>query len=139
MTVETLSGKHLTDLYRNEYEMIVNMVSHMFSLNQVEREKIRGDVKSHIVVKLPYLAKCRNPGETALSHMVGFYAACGKSTQNNSPCSQEESLNRTLNGINAFDCGDPSIIRSGMTLLKILIVTDLRKRTNPDRFAPHRL
>ncbi|MDC7222451.1 MAG: hypothetical protein PQJ60_01855 [Spirochaetales bacterium] len=134
MEAQVLKFKRKADLYDGEYNEVISMASELLNLSEEDTEKMRNNMISQIIVKLPFLARCDNPQRTALSHIVITYAAshysCKKAFLHN--LTDNEDLFHRLECINNFSGGDSKVIKSGMNLLAILMLSDHQKDRGKD-------
>ncbi len=133
MDAQVLEFPGKTKSFQMEYEKIVNMASDLFGLTPAEKQRMTENLISQIVVKLPFLAKCKNPERTALAHIIITYAASHTSCKSIflHTLADDESIFSRLECINQFEGGDHRIIKSGMNLLALLMLSDHRN----DRLA----
>jgi hypothetical protein len=111
---------------QKEYNRVISMAAQLLNLTPEKKEKMRTNIISQIIGKLPFLAKCNNPERIALSHIIITYAAShyvSKETFLHNITDNDDLFSR-LECINQFEGGDPKVIKSGMNLLALLMLSD---------------
>lgn len=103
---------------------LTGLIAEAFRMDGSERVRLAGSRAARITGALPYLAGCRNPERTALSHLAAFVLACrggSRKVFDHGPADDAEPLAR-LEPIGRFPGGDPAVIRKGMALLGLLML-----------------
>jgi hypothetical protein len=117
-----------------DWERLTNLVAVAFRMDDSERTRLAGSRAARITGALPYLAGCRNPERTALTHLAAFVLACRGGTRkifDHTPADDAEILAR-LEPIARFPGGDPAVIRKGMALLGLLMLGGYEKDREKD-------
>lgn len=114
---------------------LVDVVVNQFGYDEVKRNRVSESKLLKVIAAIPYLAGCNNPGRTALIHMSTFCIAAESGKQfflHN--FSDNSSLDQRLYCISNFDGGDKQIIRKGMNLLKLVMLSDHKIDSDMDRW-----
>ena len=94
-----------------------------------EQSRFTASSAARLVGALPYVAGCKNPERTALSHLAVFILASQKKARtvfDHAPSDDGDPLAR-LESISHFPGGDPAVIRKGMALLALLMLGGYEK------------
>ena len=100
---------------------LVDRVSLLFHMDADRKEKILGNKAMKLTAAIPFIAGCRNPERTALSHLTIYIAAAsegGKDVFGHNFSDNDDVFTR-LERISHFDGGDERLTGRGMNLLAL--------------------
>jgi len=117
-----------------EWDGLVGNISEVFRMSAAEREHLAHSTTARLVGSLPFLAGCPNPTRVALSHLAIFILASGETTRrifDHVPEDDRSPLIR-LEPISHFPGGDPAVVRKGMAILALRMLSGYDKDRNKD-------
>jgi hypothetical protein len=114
---------------------LVDRVSLLFHVDTDRKEKILQNKAMKLTAAIPFIAGCRNPMRTALSHLTIYVAAAsegGKDVFGHNFSDNDDIFTR-LERISHFDGGDEKLIDRGMNLLALAMLEDHKADADDDR------
>ena len=115
------------------WDGIVDSMSEAFRLEPEEREKLRAKNIAKLIAAIPYLAGCEDPGRTAVAHLGTYLLSLKLKTVANCRRSDNADLFRRLEMIGNFIGGNREVIRKGMSLIALNMISDYHRDVEADR------
>ena len=128
--LEKSTGDKTSDF---QWDRIVDMVSGAFRFTSEETERFRSREIPKLIAAIPFLAGCKDPLRTAISHLGTYILSVRLPEVANTKPSDDEYLFRRLECINHFIGGDKDIIQRGMNLIALCMVSDYERDIDEDR------
>jgi len=127
--------KRPTDSGTNDFQwdQIVNMVAGAFKFTKEETERFRSRAIPKLIAAIPFLAGCKDPLRTAISHLGTYILSVRLPEVAKTKPSDDEYLFRRLETINHFIGGDDDIIQRGMNLIALCMIYDYERDVEEDR------
>ncbi len=119
---------------QEQWNDLVERTALLFHFDPARKEKMAGHQIMKLVGALPFLAGCRNPRRTALTHLATYVIAAsegGKDLFLHSFADNCDLFSR-LERISHFDGGVQAIIQRGMNLLALAMLEDHHKDSRED-------
>ena len=115
-----------------QWDQIVDMVAEAFRFTEDETERFRSRAIPKLIAAIPFLAGCKDPLRTAISHLGTYILSVRLPKVANTKPSDDEYLFRRLETINHFIGGDEEIIQRGMNLIALCMLCDYERDTEED-------
>lgn len=114
---------------------LVDRVSLLFHVSEDRKEKILRNKAMKLTAAIPFIAGCRNPMRTALSHLTIYTAAASEGGKDvfGHRFSDNDDLFTRLERISHFEGGDERLIDRGMALLALAMLEDHKADAEEDR------
>ena len=114
---------------------LIERISILFQFTIDDKKKLSANKMAKLVAAIPYLALCKEPKRTALSHLSILFLAAHESGKDVfvHNFSDNSSLLNRLERISHFDGGNQNIINRGMNLLCIIMLSDHIKDSIEDK------
>ena len=116
-----------------QWEVIGNAVADAFRMNEEERNRFLAKPLARLIAAIPFLAGCEDPERTAISHLGTYLLSVRIKGFANSKASDNEYLLKRLELINNHIGGDKEIIRRGMDLIALSMLSDYHRDIEEDR------
>ncbi len=116
-----------------EWENIAASVADAFRMNKEDREWLLNKNLAKLIAAIPYLADCKDPGRTAITHLGAYILSIRIKTVANCQPSDDVDLFRRLEMINNFIGGDRAVIQKGMSLIALNMIADYARDIEEDR------
>ena len=116
-----------------QWDQIVDMVAGAFRFTKEETERFRSREIPKLIAAIPFLAGCKDPLRTAISHLGTYILSVRLPEVAETKPSDDEYLFRRLETINHFIGGDNEIIQRGMNLIALCMIYDYERDIEEDR------
>jgi len=114
---------------------LVERLSTIFHIDSARQKEIFNNKVMKLTASIPYIAECRNPMRTALSHLSTYLIAAtegGKDIFEHN-FTDNDSLFTRLERISHFDGGNSVLIERGMKMLALAMLEDHKSDALEDR------
>ncbi len=117
------------------FKSIIDDVAELFNLSRQKRNKLHSNKITHLIVQLPFLANCPDPHRIAVSHLIYLLS---ETHRNIKPYflhnfSDNADIFQRLERISNYPGGDRRIIKRGLNLLAIIMISDYARDRDYDR------
>ena len=116
-----------------QWDLIVGMVADAFRFTSEETERFRSREIPKLIAAIPFLAGCKDPLRTAISHIGTYILSVRLPEVAKTIPSDDECLFRRLDPINHFMGGDNEIAQRGMNLIALCMICDYERDVEEDR------
>ncbi len=116
-----------------QWNEIVDMVTGAFRFTKDETTRIRSREIPKLIAAIPFLAGCKDPKRTAISHLGTYILSVRIKEEANARPSDDEYFHRRLELISNFIGGDQEIIRRGMNLIALCMLYDYKRDVEEDQ------
>ena len=116
-----------------QWDQIVDLVAGTFRFTREETERFRSRAIPKLIAAIPFLAGCKDPLRTAISHLGTYVLSVRLPEVAKTKPSDDEYLFRRLETINHFIGGDDDIIQRGMNLIALCMIYDYERDVAEDR------
>lgn len=116
-----------------QWDQIVDMVAAAFRFTKEETERFRSREIAQLIAAIPFLAGCKDPKRTAISHLGTYILSVRIKEEANARPSDDEYLHRRLELIGNFIGGDQEIIQRGMDLIALCMLYDYKRDEQEDQ------
>ena len=125
------SGNLTTDVF--DWDRIADSVAQAFRFTPEEQERFRTKELAKLIAAIPFLAGCKDPLRTAVSHLGTYVLSVRLKDTANARPSDDEHLFRRLELLGNFIGGDPEIIQRGMNLIALCMIGDYARDIEEDQ------
>lgn len=115
------------------WEAILEMVAEAHRLSPSELGALRSNSVARLIAAIPYLANCRNADRTAVQHLSTYLTAQAATRIFDHRREDDAEVTARLERISHFDGGDGSVIRRGMNLLALTMISGYERSVAHDR------
>jgi hypothetical protein len=119
------------------WSQMVDKIADAYRLDKEERQQLRNNKAARLVAGLPFVAGCREPLRTGLSHLSLFVLASTEACRHDfdhKPADNADPLIR-LKPISHFIGGDRSVLDEGMARLGLALLGGYRRDQAKDRVS----
>lgn len=114
---------------------VIRNTTGAFRMTAAETDRMLAHSISNLIAALPFIAGCENPERTASAHLGVYLLSCrNKEYYNHAPEDDGDIFDR-LALINQFNDGDRAVIRKGMSLLALNMISDYNRDRAEDLVA----
>ena len=106
------------------WNQIVEWVAEAFRFTSDEKRRFAAKKLAKLVAAIPFLAGCKDPSRTAVSHLGTYVLSVKLKHGAVSRPSDDESLFRRIELLGNFIGGDPEIIQRGMNLIALCMISN---------------
>lgn len=115
------------------WETITRHVAEALRLSVGELEQLRGTATAKLIAAIPYIAECRDPDRVAAQHLATYLLAERAEAIFDHRKDDDRDIFARLERISHFPDGSPKIIRRGMNLLALIMLSGYINSTETDR------
>ncbi|MFP4363648.1 MAG: hypothetical protein ACLFR1_07235 [Spirochaetia bacterium] len=116
-----------------EWTGIMETVADAFGMGLEEKARFQECRVAQLVAALPFLAKCEDPDRTAAAHLATYTLSVRTRNIFTTKETDAGDIYRRLETIKTFEGGDPQVIRRGMALLALNMLSDYKQGAEKDR------
>ncbi len=110
-----------------------------FRMNDEESEWFGNKKIARLIAAIPFLADCGQPERTALNHLGSYLFSIRPASKKYFDCTEDDhtggNIIQRLETINTFIGGDKNIIKKGMALLSLCMISDYKRDMQADKQA----
>ena len=135
MTIQSQKVVDSVSTWTSTWLTISEKVATRFRMTNEELEELRGHTISKLIASIPFLAGCENPERTAISNLAVYMMSVGatKDAFCATPADDADVFARLR--MARYEGGDPAVIRRGMSLIALNMITDYQRDVEDDLAA----
>lgn len=111
---------------------ITRMAAEVLRLSPSELEILRENDTARLIAAIPYVAGCRNADRTAVQHVATYLLAERADEIFDHRVEDDAAVGARLERISHYDGGDPKLLRRGMALLELTMVSGYEQTRETD-------
>ena len=134
-SLEVLEKPTVNSTESHQWDQIVDMIAGAFRFTKEETKRFRSREIPKLIAAIPFLAGCKDPKRTAISHLGTYILSVRIKEEANARPSDDEYLHRRLELISNFIGGDQEIIQRGMNLIALCMLYDYKRDVEEDQQA----
>jgi hypothetical protein len=116
------------------WHVLTATISTAFSFESDRASRLNASRTARLVAALPWIAGCRRPMRTALSHLATFVLAGTEAARRDFDHAKDDDFDvlARLAPIASFEGGDPALIARGLKLLGMVMINGYRRDAESD-------
>ena len=122
-----------------KWKKIIKDTAEALRMNSEETEWFINKRIVNLIAAIPFLAKCRNPERTALSHLASYVLSIRAATKPYADCVKSDnsvgSISERIKTISYFEDGNQDIIDRGMNLLILNMISGYERDKEDDKLS----
>ena len=107
-----------------QWDSLAEVISRAFRFTPEEEDRFRNKNIAKLIAAIPFLADCEDPKRTSISHLGTYVLSIRAKEYANAKPSDNISVMRRLELLSNFIGGDKKIIKRGMNLIAICMLSD---------------
>ena len=135
MTIRTQKVRDQVSTQKQTWFAICDKVGARFRMTHEELEQLRNHTISELIASIPYLAGCENPERTAISNLAVYLMSLGATKSAFCATPEDDADVFARLRMARYEGGDAAVIRRGMSLIALNMITDYRRDAEADLAA----